>query len=94
MTSWSSIVDKMGMLPDKTIHIMPECIVHLHGHRNKVMPFMKPFIFANFSNGAKFRNCTCWSTNDIRSHYFPRWISNHHIGNEDLVLLGHVKINS
>jgi hypothetical protein len=32
--------------------------------------------------------------NDTRSHYFPCWVNNHHINNEDLVLLGHVEINS
>jgi hypothetical protein len=30
--------------------------VHLHGHRNKVMPFMKLFILADLNNGVKFHN--------------------------------------
>jgi hypothetical protein len=33
--------------------------VHLHGHWNKVVPFMKPSIFADLSNNVKFHSCTC-----------------------------------
>ncbi len=87
-------MEKMGTFLDETIHIMPKCTLHLHSHWNKMVPFIKPFIFADFSNGAKFHNCTCWLINDTRSHYFPCWVNNHHINNEDLVLLGHVEINS
>jgi hypothetical protein len=47
MTSQSFIMEKMGTLLDETIHIMLECVVHLHGHRNKVMPLMKLSIFVN-----------------------------------------------
>ncbi len=65
MTSRSSTVEKMGTLLDKIIHNVPECAAHLHGHQNKVVPFIKPSILADFSNGTKFHNCTCWSTNDI-----------------------------
>jgi len=54
---------------------------------------MKPFILADLNNGTKFHNCNCWSTNDTRSH-LSHWVSNHHIGNEDLVLSGHVKVSS
>jgi hypothetical protein len=54
---------------------------------------MKPSIFMDLSNGVKFRNCTCWSTNDIQSHCFLHQVSNHHIDNEDLVLSGHVEID-
>jgi len=57
-------------------------------------PLMMPSILANFSNGTKFRNCTYWLNNDIQSHCFPCWVSNHHIDNENLVLLGHVDIDS
>ncbi len=71
MTPQSSIMEKMNTFPNETIHIMPGCTVHLHGHQNNMVPFLKPFIFANLSNGAKFRNCTCWSTNDIQNHRLP-----------------------
>jgi hypothetical protein len=36
------------------IHIMPGCAMHLHGHYNKMVPFMKPSIFTNFNNGLNF----------------------------------------
>jgi hypothetical protein len=65
--------------------------MHLHGHRNKTVPFMKLFILPDLSNDAKFHNCIYWSTNDIGSHHLMRWVSNHHIDNEDL---GHVDIGS
>ncbi len=94
MTSQSSIVEKTNTLVDETIHIMLECIVHLHGHWNKVVPFLKPSILTNFNNGIKFNNYTYWSTNDTRSHSLLHWVNNHHIGNENLVLLGHVKVGS
>jgi hypothetical protein len=93
MTSQSSIVEKMSTLANEMIHITPQCTMHLHGHWNKVMPHMKPSILADFSNGAKFCNYTCWSTNDIQSHRLLHWVNNHHINNENLVLSGHVKIN-
>ncbi len=60
MTFQLSIVEKTGTLPNQMIHIMLKCVVHLHGHQNKMVPFMKPSIFVNFSNGAKFR----WLIND------------------------------
>ncbi len=53
MTFQLSIVEKMGTFPNEMIHIMLECAMHLHGHRNKVMPFMKPSILMNLSNGVK-----------------------------------------
>ncbi len=84
----------MGTLLNETIHITLKCVVHLHGHWNKVMPLMKPFIFMDFNNGIKFYNYTCWSTNDTQSHHLLNRVSNHHIDNKDLVLLGHVKIDS
>jgi hypothetical protein len=37
---------KTGTFPNEMIHIMPRCVVHLHGHYNKMVPFMKPFILA------------------------------------------------
>jgi hypothetical protein len=27
------------------IHIMPRCVLHLHGHRNKMVPFLKLFLY-------------------------------------------------
>jgi hypothetical protein len=54
---------------------------------------MKPFLLANFNNGIKFYNCIWWSTNDIRSHCLLHQVDNHHIDNNDLVFLGHVKIS-
>jgi hypothetical protein len=87
-------MEEMGILPDEMIHITPGCVMHLHGHRNKVVPLMKPSILVDISNGIKFCNCTYWSTNDTQSHRFWHRINNHHINNEDLVLLGHVEIDS
>jgi hypothetical protein len=55
---------------------------------------MKPSILADFSNGVKFCNCICWSTNDIQNHRLLRQVNNHHIDNEDLVLSSHVEIGS
>jgi hypothetical protein len=55
---------------------------------------MKPFIFADLNDGAKFHNYICWSTNDTWNHYLLCRVSNHHIGNEDLILSSHVKIDS
>jgi hypothetical protein len=86
-------MEKMSTFLDKTIHIMPGCVMHLHDHQNKMVPFMEPYIFADLSNGVKFRNCTCWSTNDTHSHYLLCWVNNHHTGNKDLILMNHAKIN-
>jgi hypothetical protein len=44
----------MATFFNETIHIMPGCIMHLHGHWNKVMPLMKPFILVDFSNALNF----------------------------------------
>ncbi len=87
-------MEKMGTFLDETIHIMPKSTVHLHGHWNKLVPLMKPFILMDLSNGVKFYNCTCWLINDTRSHYLLCRINNHHIDNEDLVLSSHVEISS
>jgi hypothetical protein len=57
---WSSIVKKTSTIPNEMIHIMLGCALHLHDHWNKVMPLLKPSIFANLNNGAKFRSYTCW----------------------------------
>ncbi len=76
----------MSTLPHEMIHITFKCIMHLHGHWNKVVPFLKPFIFADLSNGAKFCNCNYWLINDTQSYRFSHWVSNHHIDNENLVL--------
>ncbi len=93
MTFQLSIVEKTNTFPDEVIHIMPKCVVHLHGHQNKMVPFMKPIILMNLNNGTKFRNCTFWSLNDTRSHYLPCCVNNHHIDNKNLVLTSHVKID-
>jgi hypothetical protein len=58
MTFYSSIVKNMSTLLDETIHIMPKCTVHFHGHRNKMVPRMELSILADFCNGAKFCNYT------------------------------------
>jgi hypothetical protein len=58
MTSQSSIMEKTSTFLNETIHIMPKCVVHLHGHPNKVVPLVKLFILANLSNGNKFHSCT------------------------------------
>ncbi len=55
---------------------------------------MKPFILADLKNDIKFCNYTYWSIDDIQNHHLSHRISNHHIGNKDLVLSGHVKIGS
>jgi hypothetical protein len=94
MTFWSSIVEKTGTFLDETINITLECTMHLHGHRNKVVPLMKPFILVDIKNGVKFCNHTYSLTNDIWNHYPLCQVSNHHIDNKNLVLLGHVKISS
>jgi hypothetical protein len=46
MTSQLFIVKNMYTFPGETIHIMPKWDVHLHGHRNKVVPLIKPSILA------------------------------------------------
>jgi hypothetical protein len=51
-----SITEKTSTLSNKMIHIMFGCIVHLHGHRNKMVPLMSRFILADFNNGTKFHN--------------------------------------
>jgi hypothetical protein len=51
-----SIVENTVTLLNKTIHIMLEYIVHLHSNQNKVVPFMKPSILPDLSNGIKFRS--------------------------------------
>ncbi len=94
MTSQSFTMEKTGKILDETIHIMPKCIVHLQSHRNIVVPLMKPYILANFNNGVKFRNCTYKSTNDTQNPCFLHWVNNLHIDNKDMVLVGHVEINS
>jgi hypothetical protein len=71
ITSWSSIMEKIGTFPIEMIHITPRCVVHLHGHWNKMVPLTKDSILANLSNGVKFYNCICWLTNDIQKHRFP-----------------------
>jgi hypothetical protein len=91
MASQSPIVKKTNTLHDETIHIMPKCTMCLHGHWNKLVPLMKPFILANFNNDTKFHNYTWWSTNDISKLLSPMF--GHHIGNVDVVLSSHVEIS-
>jgi hypothetical protein len=69
-------------------------VVHLHGHRNKMVIFMKPSIFVNLNNGVKFNNYTCWSTKDIHNHRFSCRVNKHHIGNKYLVFTSHADIGS
>jgi hypothetical protein len=54
MTFQSPIVKKTNTLLNETIHITLECAMHLHGHRNKMMSFMKPSILTDLNNGACF----------------------------------------
>jgi hypothetical protein len=54
MTSQLFIVEKTGTFLDEPIHIMPGCAMHLHGHWNKVVPFMKLFILVDLNNGVKY----------------------------------------
>ncbi len=58
MPSRLSIMEKIGTFPDETIHITPRCVVHFHGHQNKVVPFMKPSILVDLNNHTKFRSYT------------------------------------
>jgi len=92
MTFQSSIMEKKSTFLDEMIYITFKCVVHLHGHWNKMVPFMKPFILANFSNDVKFHNYTSWSTNDIHNHHLSHQVNNHHIGNKNLVFTSHLKI--
>jgi len=94
MTSQSFIVKKANTFPNETIHIMHGCIVHLCGHRNKMVPFIKPSIFADFSNGFKFCICICWLINGTCMYNLPWRVSNHHIDNKGLVFTSHVEISS
>jgi len=81
-------------MPNETIHIMPRCVMHFHGHRNKVVPLIKPSIVADLNNDDKFYNCVCWLTNDTQCHHLLHWVNNYHIDNKDLVLSDHVEIGS
>jgi hypothetical protein len=54
MTFENFIVEKMSTFPDKTIHIAPRCDVHLHGHRNKMVPLMKPSTLADLNKALSF----------------------------------------
>jgi hypothetical protein len=94
MTFRLFIVKKMSTFPDETTHIMPRCTMHLCGHRNKMVPFKKPFIFGNLNSGFNFCICTCWLINDTCNYCLSWWVSNHHIGNKDLVFTSHVEIAS
>ncbi len=67
---------KKWAFSDERIHITPRCTVNFHGHWNKMVPFMKPSIFADLYNGVKFHNYTCWLTNDILNHHLLCQINN------------------
>jgi len=58
MSSQLFIMEKTNTLFDEMIHIMYGCVVHLHGHQNKMVSFMKSSILVDLSNGVKFCNCT------------------------------------
>jgi hypothetical protein len=60
---------------------------------NKMVPFMAPFVLVDFNNGIKFHNYTYWLINDTQNHHLLRWVNNHHIDNENVVLSGHVEIS-
>jgi hypothetical protein len=94
MTSQLFTVKKITTLPDETTHITLGFVVHFHGHQNKVVPLMKPYVLVDRSNGAKFHKCTSWLIYDTRSHHLMCQVNNHHINNKNLVLLGHVEIDS
>ncbi len=51
LTFSSSIMKKMNTLPNETTYITPRCAMHLHDHWNKMVIFMNPSIFVDFSNG-------------------------------------------
>jgi hypothetical protein len=91
MSSQLFILEKTSNLLDETIHIMLGCVMHLHGHRNKMVPFLKPSIFVDLDNGARFRSCNYWSTNDIQKQLCQ--VSNHQIDKENLVIPSNVKID-
>jgi hypothetical protein len=42
-------MEKMSTFPNEMIHIMLRGTVHLHGHWDKMVPFMKPSILVDFS---------------------------------------------
>jgi hypothetical protein len=94
MTSRLFAMGKTNTVPNEMIHITPRYTMDLHSHWNKMVPFLKSFIFANLSNGAKLRSYTCWLINNTQSCCFLRQVSNHYIDNEDLVFLGHVEVGS
>jgi len=85
-------MEKTNTFFDETIHILLRCVVHLRGHQNKMVPFMKLFIFVDFSNGIKFCSYIYWSINDIQSHHLLQQANNHHI-DDKLVFSGHVEID-
>jgi len=55
---------------------------------------MKPSIFTNLNNGAKFHNYTYWLVHITRNHHLSCQVSNHHINNKDLVFMSHIKVCS
>jgi hypothetical protein len=69
------------------------CAMHLRGHWNKMVPFMKRFILVDLSNGLKFHSYTCWLTNDTHNHRLLCWVHNYHIDNKNLILTSHVEIH-
>jgi hypothetical protein len=57
MTYYLSM-EKISTLPNEIIHIIFGCAMHLHGHRNKMVPLMKPSILADLNYDVKLRNYT------------------------------------
>jgi hypothetical protein len=92
MTYYLSM-ENTSTLSKEIIHITFRCAMHLHGHRNKMVPLMKPFILTDLNNGVKLRNYICWSINNTHSHCLSCHVNNHHINNKNMVLTSPVKIS-
>jgi hypothetical protein len=96
MTPQSSILEMMGTLFAETIHIMSRCAMHLHGHQNKVVPFIKPFVYLQILVMVLsfIITSTGWlMTLEAIVFYIGLVLSNPNIDNEDLIFLSHIKID-
>ncbi len=78
-------MEKTSTLFVEMIHIMPECVVHLYDHQNKVMPLIKPSIFVDLNNGVKFHSCTANQLMTLEATISLIGSITNHIDNEDLV---------
>jgi hypothetical protein len=47
-------MENISTFPNEIIHITLGCVVHFHGHWNKMVPLMKPFIFVDLNNDATY----------------------------------------